>query len=322
MPEREWADKDYYATLGVSKGAPAEEIKKAYRKLAHRYHPDANPNDSAAEEKFKEVSHAYDVLSDAKTRKEYDDYREMLTSGFGGWGSPGSGTGPGSGRRIRVEDFADIFGGGGAGGSVLNDDIFTTVFGRGSGRAAKGRDLETNVQLSFREALEGTTASLRLTDPATGDQRSIKVRIPAGVRDGARIRVPRRGSPSPGSGQPGDLYVTVGVTPHPIFGRRGRDLTLMLPITIAEAALGAEVAVPTLDGSSVTLKVPQGTQAGKTFRIRGKGGTVDGLGVGDLLVTATVVVPQRLNKESRQLLERFAEAQPESPREHLGAGGS
>ena len=319
MPEREWADKDYYATLGVQKGATEGDIKKSYRKLAQKYHPDANPGDTAAEEKFKEVSHAYDVLSDAKTRKEYDDFRELLTSGFGGAG------GPAGGRRIRFEDLGDLGDiftrAGQSGGNVFTDDIFGSIFGRAGGarggRPTKGRDQETEIALAFREALEGTTASLHLTEPG-GKQRSIKVRIPAGVSDGARIKVPRKGDESPNGGPPGDLFVKVAVVPHQIFGRKGRDLTLTLPITYAEAALGADVKVPTLDGGTVTLKVPAGTQAGKTFRIRGKGGGLNGERAGDMLVTVNVVIPQKLTKEGRQLLERFAGVQPESPREHLG----
>jgi molecular chaperone DnaJ len=328
MPEREWADKDYYATLGVKKGAPEAEIKKAYRKLAQKYHPDANPNDKQAEERFKEVSHAYDVLSDPKTRKEYDDFREMVASGFGGFGGGRAGAGGGT-RRVRIEDLgdlSDLFSGtgyGGAGGAegVFTDDLFGTIFGRG-GRPSRGGDLETEITLTFREALEGTTANLRLTDPTTGKQRQLKVRIPPGVEDGARIRVPRKGNVSPNGGQPGDLYVKVSVTPHPVFGRKGRNLTLNLPVTFPEAALGAEVAVPTLEGSTVTLKIPAGTPAGKTFRIRGKGGGANGAAAGDLLVTVNVVVPQKLSKEARTLLERFAENLPGSPRDHLQTGRS
>jgi molecular chaperone DnaJ len=181
-------------------------------------------------------------------------------------------------------------------------------------------DLETEISLPFREALEGTTASLRLTEPGTGKARNIKVRIPAGVADGARIRVARKGGESPNGGQPGDLYVTVSVAPHPIFGRKGKDLTLTLPITFTEAALGAEVPVPTLDGGTVTLKIPPGTQNGRTFRIRGKGGGANGTGGGDLLVTVKVVVPQKISKEAKELLERLAEVEAESPREHLETG--
>lgn len=324
MPEREWAEKDYYATLGVEKGAAEADIKKSYRKLAQKYHPDANPGDAAAEEKFKEVSHAYDVLSDAKTRKEYDDFREMMKSGFGG-GFGGAGGAGAGGRRIRFEDLGDLGDiftrAGQSGGNVFSDDIFGSIFGRGGTRPSKGRDQETEFALGFREALEGTTANLRLTEPTTGKQRSIKVRIPAGVSDGARIRVPKKGDSGPNGGPPGDLYVTVQVVPHQIFGRKGRDLTLALPVTFTEAALGADVTVPTLDGGTVTLKIPAGTQAGKTFRLRGKGGGLNGTG-GDMLVTVNVVVPQKLTKEGRDLLERFAGAQPESPREHLGTAGA
>src|SRR2546423_3669604 len=256
MPEREWADKDYYATLGVQKGASESDIKKSYRKLAQKYHPDANPGDNAAEEKFKEVSHAYDVLSDAKTRKEYDDFREMLTSGFGGFGGAG---GPAGGRRIRFEDLGDlgdIFtrAGQSGTGNVFTDEIFGSIFGRGAGgrtRPTKGRDQETEIALAFREALEGTTATLHLTEPG-GKRRSIKVRIPAGVSDGARIRVPKKGDQSPNGGPPGGLFVKVSVVPHQIFGRRGRDLTVALPITYPEAALGADIKGPTLGGGTVT----------------------------------------------------------------------
>src|SRR2546423_2130690 len=323
MPEREWADKDYYATLGVQKGAAEADIKKSYRKLAQKYHPDANPGDAAAEEKFKEVSHAYDVLSDPKTRKEYDDFREMLSSGFGGFGGPG---GTGGGRRIRFEDLGDlgdIFtrAGQSGTGNVFTDDIFGSIFGRGggarAGRQTKGRDKETEIAVASREALEGTTANLHLTEPG-GKQRSIKVRIPAGVSDGARIRVPRKGDESPTGGPPGDLFVKVSVVPHHLFGRKGRALTLNLPITFSEAALGADVKVPTLDGGTVTLKIPAGTQAGKTFRIRGKGGGLNGDRAGDLLVTVNVVVPQKLTRVAKAVLEQFACLPPESPREHLG----
>jgi molecular chaperone DnaJ len=326
MPEREWADKDYYATLGVQKGASEGDIKKSYRKLAQKYHPDANPGDTAAEEKFKEVSHAYDVLSDAKTRKEYDDFREMLTSGFGGYGGT---AGPAGGRRIRFEDLGDLGDiftrAGQSGGNVFTDDIFGSIFGRTAGarggRPTKGRDRTTEIALAFREALEGTTRTMTLTEPGA-KPRSIKVRIPAGVSDGYDLRVPGKGDESPNGGPPGDLLVKVSVVPHQIFGRKGRDLTLTLPITYAEAALGADVKVPTLDGGTVTLKIPAGTQAGKTFRIRGKGGGLNGEKAGDMLVTVNVVVPQKLTKEARHLLEQFAGVQPETPRDHLGTAGS
>src|SRR5439155_6624352 len=236
-------------------------------------------------------------------------------SGLGGFGGPG---GAGGGRRIRFEDLGDlgdIFtrAGQSGTGNVFTDDIFASIFGRTgrAGRPTKGRDQETEIALAFREALEGTTETLHLTEPG-GKQRSIKVRIPAGVSDGARIKVPRKGDQSPNGGPPGDLFVKVSVVPHQIFGRKGRDLTLNLPITYPEAALGADVKVPTLDGGTVTLKIPAGTQAGKTFRIRGKGGGLNGDKAGDMLVTVNVVIPQKLTKEARHLLEQFAGVQPQS----------
>jgi molecular chaperone DnaJ len=315
VSQREWAEKDYYALLGVKKDASESEIKKAYRKLAQKYHPDANPGDSSAEERFKEITQAYEVLKDDKKRKQYDQMREMLESGYVGFGSFPRGS-----RRIRVEDFGDLgdlFSRSGYAGGF--DDLFGGLFGQG-GAARKGADIERQATITFAEALEGTT--LTLTVPDSSGQRQLKVRIPPGVNDGDRIRLAAKGGSAPPGGQPGDLYVRVSVTPHPFFGRRGHDLTLKLPVTIAEAALGAEVDVPTLNGSKVKLKIPPGTQPGKTFRVRGRGGA-GASARGDLLVTIEVAVPTTLSKESRALLERFAELQRESPREHLreGEGG-
>lgn len=309
MSQRDWAEKDYYAILGVSKTASEADIKKTYRKLAQKYHPDANPGDKRAKERFKEISQAYDVLSDAKTRKEYDQFRQMLQAGFVGF--PG-GAGGGA-RRVRIEDLSDLFSGSGA-EDLFGDTLFGGMFG--GGRRRRGADLETSTRLGFEEALQGATVSLRLRDPRSPEERSVKVRIPAGVTDGARIRVPGKGGASPGGGQPGDLYVNVSVEAHPIFGRKGRDLTLSLPITFAEAALGAVVDVPTLNGERVKLKIPAGTQPGKVFRLRGKGAGTDGAR-SDLLVTVSVAVPSKLSKDSKDLLKRFAETQAESPREHL-----
>lgn len=303
MSQREWVDKDYYAVLGVKPDATQSEIKKSYRKLAQRYHPDANPGDKGAEERFKEMSQAYDTLSHASKRRQYDQMREALRAGFGRFTA--------GGHEIRFEDVSDLFGGGGGPG-----DIFETFFGRARGaRAAgvRGVDLEAETAISFMEALEGATVALRIDDPSSGS-RTIKVKIPAGVNDGARIRLPGKGSRGRG-GPAGDLYVKVHVGRHPIFGRRKGDLTLDIPLTFAEAALGADVEVPTLNGS-VRLRIPPGTQPGKTFRVRGKGPVIRAAR-GDLLVTASVTVPTRLSKKSRELLERFAESHRESPRQHL-----
>ncbi len=309
MSQRDWAEKDYYGVLGVSKTATEADVKKIYRKLAQKYHPDANPGDKASEERFKEISQAYDVLSDPKTRKEYDQFRQMLQAGFVGF--PGGGT-----RRVRAEDLGDLFSGAGA-EDLFGDTLFGGMFG--GGRRRRGMDLETSARLGFAEALQGATVSLRLHEPGSADDRSVKVRIPGGVSDGARIRVPGKGSASQGGGLPGDLYVNVSVEPHPIFGRKGRDLTLDLPITFPEAALGAVVEAPTLAGETVRLKIPPGTPSGKVFRLRGKGAGADGA-KSDLLVTVSVAVPSKLSKDSKELLKRFAETQAESPREHLGKG--
>ena len=306
MSQREWVEKDYYAVLGVPAGASQSDIRKAYRKLAQKYHPDANRGDASAEERFKEVSQAYDVLGNTKKRKEYDQMREMLRSGFGRFTS---GT-----QDVRFEDLGDLFGGGRASGGI--EDLLSNFFTRGSGRAAmRGMDLEGEASISFEDALVGKEISLSLNDPSVGP-RNVRIRIPPGVTDGSRIRIRGKGSPGQGGGPAGDLFVRVRVGKHPIFGRKGQsDLTLALPITFAEAALGGEVEAPTLNGS-VTLKIPPGTPSGKTFRVRGQGAEVKGT-KGDLLVTVEVAVPTRLSKESRELLEKFAKTQNESPREHL-----
>jgi molecular chaperone DnaJ len=368
---REWFDKDYYQVLGVPKNATAGEIKKAYRKLAQQYHPDANPGNAAAEERFKEISAAHDVLGDEDKRKQYDQVRDMASSGFGSGGS--SGGFPGGGR-VRFEDM---------GGFGDLGDLFGGLFGGARGaarrRPSRGSDLESDVTVGFDEAMAGTTVPLRISGPApcetcagsgaapgtspvtcsqcggagqvalnqgpfqmsqtcprchgsgrvvetpcpacggSGSQRrtrSLQVRVPAGVQDGARIRLAGRGEPGPAGGQPGDLFVRVRVRPHAFFGRKGHDLTLDLPITYAEAALGANVQVPTLNGP-VTMKVPAGTPTGKTFRLKGKGAPKRG-GHGDLLVTAHVEVPQKLSKPEKELLKQLSEVEKDSPRRRLG----
>ncbi|MFB3737930.1 MAG: molecular chaperone DnaJ [Candidatus Velamenicoccus archaeovorus] len=371
---REWFEKDYYQVLGVAKNASQAEIKKAYRKLAQRYHPDANPGDATAEERFKEISAAYDVIGDEAKRTQYDQVREMASSGFGPGGFPGPGPGAGGpgGRRVRFEDIGF--------GADLGDLFGMFTGGAGRRRApARGADLETEVRIAFDQAMQGTTVPVRVqgpapcprcggsgaepgTSPTTCPQcagagvvsvnqgffqmtqpcpqchgsghvvehpcttcrgsgsvrttRSFQVKIPAGVNDGARIRLPGKGEPGPAGGRPGDLYVSVRVAPHRVFGRKGNDLTLTLPITFAEAALGANVQVPTLNGA-VTLKVPAGTQNGQTFRIRGKGAPKRG-GQGDLLVKVDVQVPKKLSREEKQLLRQLKELETESPRRRLG----
>ncbi len=288
MNQKEWVEKDYYAVLGVSKGASQAEIKKAYRKLAQKHHPDTNAGDVKAEEKFKEISGAYDVLSDSKKRAEYDGFRQMYKApgpGFSGF--------RGGAHNVRVDDVSDIFG-------PNVDDIFS-FFGS-SRQQTRGADLETEATISFEDAINGSTVSLQVAEPGAAP-RSIRVRIPEGVPDGARIRLAGKGGAARGGR--GDLYIKVKVAPHQVFGRHGRDLTVSVPLTFAEAALGAEIGVPTLNGGSVKLKVPAGTSSGKTFRIRGKGPSIKDIKA-DILATVHVVVPRALSKEQRDLIQKLA----------------
>ncbi len=297
MAQRDRLEKDYYKTLGVSSNASRDEIKKAYRKLAQRYHPDANKGDAAAEARFKEITEAHAILSNDDKRKEYDEIRRYGGNGFGF--RPGGG-----GRNVRVDigDIGDLFGGG---AGVDLGDLFGGFGFRGP---RKGADTAAEAVLSFEQAVEGATIEL-----ASGT----KVRIPPGVTDGARIRVTGKGSSAPSGGEPGDLYVHVKVRPHPLFSQgRDGDLVVDVPVTFPEAALGANVVVPTLDGT-VTVKVPAGTQHGRTLRVRGKGGPRPSGGRGDLLVRTSVEVPRKLSRKEREALERFAEVHDASPRTHL-----
>jgi molecular chaperone DnaJ len=301
---REWLEKDYYGVLGVDRAATTGDIKKAYRKLAQRYHPDNNPDDTAAETRFREVTEAYDVLADPKARAEYDQARDAFSRGA--WaGGPGGRT-----QYVRVDDvgdLGDLLGGlGGFGG--LGD-----LFGRGRAGSGprKGADVETDLSLSFHEGVAGATKTVQ----AGG--RSVQVKVPPGIENGARIRLRGKGGPGEDGGPAGDLYVRVHVAPHPIFRRAGKNLEVEVPITFTEAALGARIAVPTLDGK-VTLKIPPGTPPGKTFRVTGKG-VATPKGTGDLLVTVTVEVPETLSAEQRELLTRLADLDEQSnPRKHLG----
>jgi molecular chaperone DnaJ len=387
-PQREWFEKDYYEVLGVPPSATEKDLTRAYRKLAKQYHPDANPGDAEAEERFKEVSAANDVLSDPEKRKEYDQVREMVAQGVGPGGPGGYGQNPfGFGAGGQTFSFEDLGGFGDVLGNLFGQGGAATGGrrGRGRGRApagpARGADLEAELHLDFLDAVHGITTSVHFTAEAvchlchgsgakpgttpdtcptcggTGDvvvdqgpfsfsqvcpqcggrgqivkdkcknckgrgievrPRTVKVRIPAGVDDGQRIRVKGRGTPGLNGGPAGDLYVVVHVAPHTIFGRSGKsDLTVKVPITFPEAALGTQVKVPTLD-SPVTVKVPAGTQSGKTVRVRGRGiqrGTGD---PGALLVTFDVIVPSELDEGARKTVEELAEQLPGNPREYLG----
>jgi molecular chaperone DnaJ len=374
-PQREWFEKDYYKVLGVPQSATDAEIRRAYRKLAKENHPDAHPG---KEERFKEISAAYDVLSEPAKRKEYDEIRRLGPMAAGGAGFPGGAGGAGGSpfTNIRTDNLGDLFGdllgrfGGAPGGTRTRT---TAPAGQ------RGDDVEAELHLSFLDALNGVTTTVNVTTEATcstchgsgaapgtspvvcsrcggrgvvsdnqglfsfsracpqcggrgmmvetpcpscrgtGSEtrpRQVKVRIPAGVDDGQRIRVKGRGTPGRGGGPAGDLWVTVRVAGHQMFGRKGRNLTLTVPITFAEAALGAEITVPTLDGS-VVLRVPPGTKSGSRFRVKGRG-VADEKGAGDLLVTVEVAVPTKLSPAQREAIEALASASTESPRTHLG----
>ncbi len=321
MASNDWFDKDFYATLGVSKDVSDADLKKQYRKLARQYHPDANPGDAAAEARFKEISEAHAVLSDSKQRQEYDSVRAMA-GGRPRFAQGGSGSGgfedtfggmfsQGGGPRVQYSqgDFEDLLGGmfggfGGGGGTA----------GFGGRGPAKGRDVTANAQLDFVSAVRGDTLKL------TVGGRSMTVRIPAGVHDGQRIKLAGKGEASINGGAPGDLVLTVSVRPHPVFSMDGLNLRLDVPVTFAEAALGATIEVPLLGGDeSVRLKVAPGTPSGRVLRVKGKG-VVSKKGTGDLLVTVQVVVPSRLSRAQKSALEAFVEASgDESPREELKA---
>lgn len=322
MTGQDWFEKDFYAILGVPKNADAAAIKKAYRKLARSLHPDHNPGDTAAETRFKEVGEAYAVLSDPEQRQQYDAIRAMAGGGarfsagpggpaggagaagfedlFGGLFGAGAGGRPGgAGPRVRYQTTGSP-GGGGAG----FEDLLGNLFGGGGfGQRApqRGQDLEATTTLPFRQAASGSTVTL------TVEGRKVTARIPAGVRDGQKIRLRGKGRPGEAGAPAGDLLIAVRVEPHPVFALDGKDVRVTLPVTFAEAALGAQVEVPTIDGGTVRVKVPEGTPSGRTLRVKGKG-LETSKGTGDLLVTVQVTVPQRLSGEARKAVEAFAEA--------------
>ncbi|MGW0435179.1 molecular chaperone DnaJ [Micromonospora sp. NPDC003197] len=389
MSSKDWLEKDFYAVLGVDKSASSDEIKKTYRKVARESHPDRNPGNAQAEERFKAASEAYDVLSDERKRREYDEMRSLF--GSGAFRRNARAGGPGG----FPFDASDLFGGMGGqqpgagarfGGGAGFSDLFGSIFSGGGGAAGRrgptrGRDVEAEVALDFGDAVHGVTLPLTLRAPGvcetchgngakpgsqpracpqchgagvvTRDQgsfsfsepcrecqgvgtiveekcpecrgtggvtktRTLNVRFPAGVADGQRIRLAGRGEPGDRGGPAGDLFVLVKVRGDDLFGRSGDDLTLTVPITFAEATLGTDLRVPTLDGA-VTLRVPPGTPSGRTLRARGKGVVRRDGQAGDLLVTVEIVVPAELSDEARKALETFAEHTPSAGREQIEA---
>lgn len=316
--------RDYYEVLGVAKAATVDEIKRAYRTLAKRYHPDRNPNDAAAEQKFKEVQHAYSVLSDAKKREEYDRFGEV---GVGQWQTKPGGQRVyqwGSGREVREEDLEDLFSAfGGSGPSSIFEELFGTGRSRGGGRGRtrvrrqpeRGADVEQVVDLTFEQAARGTTIALRLERGGNGRSETLDVHIPAGVEDGQKIRVRSRGGD--GADHPGDLILVCHVGPHPYFERRGADIYLDMPISFAEAALGAKLEVPTLDGPT-TVTIPAGTAGGTRLRLREKGVANKGGGRGDQYLTIRIVPPSATDPVVRQLMQKLKEHDRSDPRAGKG----
>lgn len=290
MSARDMYEKDYYAMLGVAKDADAAAIKKAYRKLAREFHPDTSKGDKKDESRFKEISEAYEILSDPKTRAEYDEARALYAGG--GFRSQGAGMGGG---------FNDMF----AGSGDLND-MLSGLFGQRTRGPRRGSDLQTEATISFRDSIHGLTLPLRLSVDG-GPASTINARIPAGVGDGSKIRLKGKGSPGERGAPDGDLFVNIHVTPHPVFGRKGDNLTITVPVTFAEAALGADIEVPTLDDGVVTLRLAPGIASGRTLRVKDKGIPKAHVTHGDLLVTIEVVVPQRLDAKEREALQQFAE---------------
>jgi molecular chaperone DnaJ len=384
----DWANKDFYKVLGVAKDAEPAAIKKAYRKLARENHPDSKPGDKAAEDRFKQVAEAYDVVGDAEKRKQYDEMRTMFAGagaggGFGGFpGGFGGQTSGGAGGFDVSDLFGDLFNQGGGASR-------TTGFGNRSRapRPVKGSDVETETSLDFREAIDGTTISMRLRSDApcptcsgTGGKpgtrphicgtcdgagmvvnsvgggfsmnetcpechgrqlvydepcptchgsgrgfsdRTVSARIPAGVKDGQRIRLKGKGAAGENGGPNGDLLVTVHVKPHRLFGRKGDNLTLEAPVTFDEAALGAEIKVPTLEGAPVTLRIAPGTPNGRVLRVRGRGAPRKDGSKGDLLVTVAVQVPDTLDDAARAAVTAYREARAgHDPRARLFQGGA
>jgi molecular chaperone DnaJ len=362
----DWANKDFYKVLGVSKSATQADIKKAYRKLARDNHPDSNPGNKAAEDRFKDISEAYSVLSSESKRKEYDETRTLFgRMGSGGFGAPGGGFGGGFQGGAQNVDFdlsdllGGIFGGRGRGG-------------RQQPRGRRGDDVETEASITFEQAVEGVTLPLRMTSdeacttchgtgakpgtvPKVCDKcqgsgmvtgtsggvfamtepcdkcrgrgmvvenpcatchgsgrapssRTLQVRVPAGVKDGQRIRLKGKGGQGEGGAPDGDLYLIVHVASHSLFGRKGDNLTITVPVAYDEAVLGAEIQVPTLDGPPVKIRIPAGTPSGRTLRARGKGGPGKSGARGDLLVTIDVQVPKDPDGEVRAAVEALRTA--------------
>lgn len=296
MASQDWFDKDFYKILGVAKGASDAELKKVYRKLAREFHPDSNPGDAKAEARFKEISEAYSVLSDPEQRKEYDAVRAMgggaRFTGGAGAGFPGGFPG-GAGAGGFEDVFSNLFGGGRGG----------NPFGGGFG-PQPGADLTMSTTLNFIDGVKGTSIKVNIGGKETS------VNIPAGVSDGQKIRLRGKGQASPNGGPAGDLIITCAVKPHPVFSRDGDNIRVNVPVTFAEAVLGATILVPTLGGEPVKLKVAPGTPNGRVLRVKGRG-VATAKHTGDLLATVEIAVPSHVSDKAKKALEEFDGLLPE-----------
>jgi DnaJ-class molecular chaperone len=309
------ANKDYYSTLGVRRNASEKEIKQAYRRLARRYHPDVNPGDATAEQKFKEISEAYAVLGHAENRKKYDQFGpQAFASGF----DPSFATGGGF-HGFQTGNFKDFFSGRGGfaeGFSNIFEDFFGKAQARPTTAPTRGQDIEHTVEISFADALHGTTTEVRVVR-RDGGAEWLRVKIPPGVDTHSKVRLAGKGEPGTHGGAAGDLYIVTQVQPHAYFVRQGHDIVCEVPVTLAEAMLGARVDIPTIDGKT-TMTLPAGTQNGRKFRLRGKGVPyLKGEGRGDQYVTVKVVLPETLDASSRQLVEELDKRNPLQPRAQM-----
>jgi DnaJ-class molecular chaperone len=309
------AKKDYYHVLGVRRDASAKEIKQAYRRLARRYHPDVNPGDVSAEQRFKEISEAYAVLGNPEQRQKYDRFGHQVFSG--GFESPHTGgSGFGGFHTGNLKDFFGAKGNFAEGFSTIFEDLF----GRGQPRAHstpyRGQDLEHTVNITFEEAIRGTTTEVQVIR-RDGGKEWLRVKIPAGVDTNSKVRLAGKGEAGASGGPAGDLYIVTRVQPHAYFVRQGDDIICEVPVTLAEAMLGARVDIPTIDGKT-TMTLPAGTQNGRKFRLRGKGVPhLKGEGRGDQYVTVKVVLPEVLDGYSRQLVEELDKRHPLQPRAQM-----
>ncbi|MDO8520399.1 MAG: J domain-containing protein [Deltaproteobacteria bacterium] len=305
--------KDYYQSLGLSRGASAEDVSRGFKKLARKHHPDLNPGDKKAEEKFKEISEAYEVLSNPEKKKKYDMYGSVDFEGFPGGGGGYGGGGKSSGG-FDINDLGDIFGDlfGGGGVRSPRGRARKSGFGYQPMGVEKGKDLHFSIQLDFVEAVKGAEKTIRLPNGV-----GFKVKIPAGVTDGAKIRLSGKGEPGLHGGEAGDLYIEAKIAPHAHFRRDGDDIEMDLPITVTEVLEGGKIRVPTLEGV-VELKIPTGAQSGQKMRLKGKGApNMKTKAHGDLYVILQIKLPDSLDDKTKKSLIEMLKKKEKNPRKHL-----